>query len=331
MKDNRKFCLIALDLTNLGDLTASDKAKRQCIIKSNTLNNGDSLNKLGYVTGTSLADGSILMYGGARLYGPKIDLVNHNPFIHYDPNSNIWNDITLPNNTYTILIFIILVPLNNSHSKIELWLIIVPSSRPVNDVDHTATLVKDLINIVISDYISIGNGHTMTGFPNFTTYNIINGEFGSFKTRRTDINSRGYHKTILTNDGKYLITYGSIMSMDNVILYACEEIYYVYDIATNYLVEVTVPSHPGLNSSRNIIHSSTRFTTFYKNNCLLLVFRYHTLDIPSDSPYKPTWIPLLTTNSVSIPQFNVPDLKTISTTVIFARVTLLNNNNDKNN
>ncbi|CAO3640657.1 unnamed protein product [Cunninghamella echinulata] len=342
--------VVALDLTVLGDLTVFDKSKIQWVNKSNTLNDGTPLNELGYVTGTSLSDGSILMYGGAKLHGPNNDPVNHNPFIHYDPQSNTWNNIALPNNTYTSHSRIVNIGndkiwmwggllgqdqfdylLNVYDYKMGSWPITLPSPRHNIAVDHTATLVKDLIYIVGGGLISADDGLTVMDFRNFTTYNTTSGEFNSFRTNGTDINSRGYHTTILTGDEKYLIIYGGARAMDDHVLYLCEDVYYVYNIVTNYLMSASVPGHPESYTSTRFGH----YATLYKNKYMLLVFGYRSLNEPSNSidvlniqdPNHPTWVPFLTanntSNSTSTSQPSGPDLKTIIPVIVVPVVVAL--------
>ncbi|KAI9306525.1 hypothetical protein BJ944DRAFT_238676 [Cunninghamella echinulata] len=287
------------------------------------------------------------MYGGAKLYGPNRDTVNHNPFIHYVTQSNTWNSISLPNNTYTIVNIGIdkiwmwggllgqdqfIYFLNVYDYKMGSWPITIPSPRPIISVDHTVTLVKDLIYIVGSGTISEGNGLQVMNFRTFTTYNTTSDEFNSFQTNGTDLNSRGY-----PDDGKYLIIYGGARTMNDGVFYSCEVVYYAYNIATNYLMSTSVPGHPES-------YTSTRFGHY--------LFGYRGLNVPSGSAgvltiqdiYHPSWVPLPTANdtssSTSISKPSGLDLQTIfPALVVPVVVTLLDprrafddqyNNNDLN-
>ncbi|KAI9303147.1 hypothetical protein BJ944DRAFT_241705 [Cunninghamella echinulata] len=146
------------------------------------------------------------------------------------------------------------------------------TERLIITADHTATLVKYLVYIVGNSYISVVNGITVMDFCDFTTCNTIYGDLNNFRTEEASIN-----------------------------------IYYVYNIATNYLVEAIALPRPELNFSRNILYSNARFGHY--------VFEYHTFDTPSDNAdilyvqdlYKLTWNPLLTINDISISQLRQKD------------------------
>ncbi|KAI9306526.1 hypothetical protein BJ944DRAFT_229424 [Cunninghamella echinulata] len=332
--------IVALDLAILGDFSVFDHSNIHWVNKSNTLD-GNPLDKVSLSTGVSLSDGSVLFFGGTRLYNPNNDSVNHNPFIHYNPQTNTLNSISLPNNTYSSHTNIVNIGddkiwmwggllgpnslyadfLNVFDYKASTWPIV--GQTPVVDVslDHTATLVNGLIYIIGGGFKRPGAKKEFQDFRNFSTYNTTSGQFANFRTNGTDIESRVHHSTVLTDDGKYLLIYGGIRPKDTN-FDICTDVYYIYDIAANHLASITVPSLPDSSSYTRFGH----YSTIYKKNYLLLVFGYSSLNASSNSidvlnvqdPRKPTWVALPTANSNSTtsPQSSGPDLKTIVPAVV---------------
>lgn len=84
---------LELDLTVFGDFSIFDKSKVKWNFNPKSIN-GSVLPSAGQAATTSLSDGTILFYGG-RGATP-----NSMPFIHFDPKTSTWNNISVPNNTY---------------------------------------------------------------------------------------------------------------------------------------------------------------------------------------------------------------------------------------
>ncbi|CAO3640785.1 unnamed protein product [Cunninghamella echinulata] len=97
---------IVLDLLSLGtDLSQLNQSAIRWQLVSNKYN-GNNLTSLGQSSTIKLNDDSYIMYGGAATSGAATSGLNNPnliyPFLHYNPQNNIWNQLPLmPNNTYS--------------------------------------------------------------------------------------------------------------------------------------------------------------------------------------------------------------------------------------
>ncbi|CAO3619764.1 unnamed protein product [Cunninghamella blakesleeana] len=309
---------IALDLSIFGDLfntttTAFDKTKVNWSSKSKLINGNTEIPSVGRVATTPLSDGSLLFYGG-YFGGTGNGTPNDMPFLHFNPQTNSWNSIAIPNNTYythtdiinigrdRIWIYGGLRPNNNIRTStfyiydftIDQWSVIQPA-EPAFSIDHTATLVGNLIYIIGGQQSSSTNQAQLFPFNRFQTYNTLSGSWNNITASGANPESRRFHSTVLTSDEKYLLIYGGMRYNDRGYLsYPNTDVYYVYDIKNNNLQYVSLGGGSQLSTSTRYGH----YAAIYKTNYLLLVFGMSDFNVTSDSlnilnvkdVYKPTWL-----------------------------------------
>ncbi|CAO3619611.1 unnamed protein product [Cunninghamella blakesleeana] len=301
--------VLELDLTpfNAFNNNQFDKSK----IKWNNKSMNPSMGSVVESSVVAVSDGSILAYGG------RVADNNTLPFSHYNPQSNTWNEISLPNKTY----YIRTQAVNLGDDKIWIWggffgsgitqstdmLFIYdyktntwPTAQPFTgnvSVDHTATLVNNHIYIIggatTNAVIAQKKTKYMNNLNSIKTYNTVDGSWNSFTANGANPSGRTAHSTVATDDKKYLLIYGGSLVYSSR-FQICTDVYYVYDIEKNNLQQVSLPDHPQLSMTTRFGH----YSIVYKSNYLLLVFGYNDLNTPADSlnvlniqnPYLPRFI-----------------------------------------
>ncbi|CAO3619861.1 unnamed protein product [Cunninghamella blakesleeana] len=280
---------LELDLTEFGDFSIFNKSKIKWKSNSKSIN-GYELPSVDSTVATNLSDGTILFYGGAS------DKPNSMPFIHFNPKTNTWNNIPMPNNTYfdgsqivnigndNKCIYGGLLPENTSFQKTlfiydykkNLWPIIEPIQGNVSAY-YCATLVNDLIYIIDGHHLF----NTIYATLNqFITYNTTNGKWGNLTALDYEPDGRIDHSTALTNDKKYILIYGGLrFTESDSSLLPCVDFYYVYTISSNRLEYVPLYGDSQLSTITRFGH----FATVYKSKYLLLVFGRTDENTSSDS------------------------------------------------
>ncbi|CAO3619886.1 unnamed protein product [Cunninghamella blakesleeana] len=304
---------LELDLSEFGDFSILNKSKIKWKSNSKSIN-GYDLPSVVQPAATNLSDETILFYGGISK-----DL-NNMPFIHFNPKTNTWNNIQVPNNTYFVGNQIV----NIGNDKIWIY-----GGNPPEDTSfistfyiydyknnnwsikepmqgthlsyYSATLRNDIIYI-------IGGFHSRTNYTplnQFKTYNTTNGEFGNLTTLGSERDGRLEHSTTLTSDKKYILIYGGVRIKDKHNLFLpCVDVYYIYDISSNTLKHVPLYG----SSQLSIVTRYRHYATIYKSNYLLLVFGISDGSTSTDSlnvlnvqdPFNPKWVEIadMTSNNI---------------------------------
>ncbi|CAO3619768.1 unnamed protein product [Cunninghamella blakesleeana] len=317
---------IVLDLTVFDDFSTLDKTKIKWTTKSKYINGTTPLPSVGQIATTKVSDGTILFYGGKASHGTTM------PFLHYNPQTDTWNNITVPNNTYFARNQI----LDIGNGKIwifggvtdtetwgqnyfyiydyqnNLWPVIQSMLPEEVSLDYSATLVNDLIYIIGGAQPIPPTRLMLNDFNTFKTYNTIDGSWNNFTAGGPTVAPRGHHTTIATMDKKHLLIYGGSQALETR-FEVSQDYYYVYDIANNSLQLISIPYSTQVTNGTRFGH----YASLYKTNYMLLVFGFRDMFTAADNfnvlniqdPYNPKWIDLPNDQ----PQ---PDLKTIIPAVV---------------
>ncbi|CAO3619603.1 unnamed protein product [Cunninghamella blakesleeana] len=335
---------LELDLAAFDNFTSFNSSNIQWTKRANDINGVPIVGAADIAT-TTLSDGSIIMYGGRS--NRLIDF----PFARYNPHSNTWNSVSIPNNTYYLRSRI--VNLGNDSIWMfggdirvigqtpEVMLRVYdfnsgswPVSLPLlgdSPIDHTSTIVNGIIYLIGGGFLQASSNRTykMTPFTYIQTFNTMDSSWGNFTATGNVPTNRGLHSTVATSDNKYLIIYGGIVPSSS-LFQKSKDVYCVLDIENRSFKNYSLSNPPGSNTPERFGH----FGTIYKSNYLLLAFGYNDLTSAAENlnvlniqnVYEPSWVALPantpinnnnTSNSTeSNPSSNEVNLKTVVPAVV---------------
>ncbi|KAI9305176.1 hypothetical protein BJ944DRAFT_72937 [Cunninghamella echinulata] len=299
---------IALDLDQFGDNFS--RLNYNNVQWSNVSNTIDStlLEPIGYQSATTLfSDNSYIIYGGYPVQSTKsLD----RPFLHYNPKTDTWKQLSLLNgNNYTTQAPILnlgndtiwtyggyinntktdtVEVINNFDYKTLKWMSQTPFSGPLG-IDYTATLAYDNVIYIIGGVFKRSGLITQTTFDYITIFDTQKLSWDNFRANGSDPTPRVGHSTIEVPNKKLLIVYGG-RRYGSTVDSKLNDYYYVYDIARR----VFTPCGAADKTKTRFGH----FAALYKSRYLLLSFGYvnrnRTADsltvIDVDDPYIPVWL-----------------------------------------
>ncbi|CAO3610845.1 unnamed protein product [Cunninghamella echinulata] len=298
---------IALDLNQFGnDFSNLNKNDIKWKNLSNTVGT-TPLQAIGSpTTAPILSDNSYVVYGG---YSNEAKVPLTKPFLHYDPKTDIWKDLPIPNgNNYTTEAPLINLGndtlytwggyLNGTKTTTSTWtnsfgyssLRWVGQSfiRGIARVGHTTTLCNGTI-YYIGGMTFVADQYYPTPFSAITIFNTVRLYWGGTAANGTIPSIRVDHTTIATSDQKSLIIYGG-RSLGRIEGAQALDYYHVYDV--NSSIFTAAPSFD---------KTKTRFGHFaalYNKKYLLLAFGSVDGTTPANSltvmdisnPYLPVWL-----------------------------------------
>ncbi|CAO3640403.1 unnamed protein product [Cunninghamella echinulata] len=343
---------IVLDLQTVGNLSQFNQSSIQWKPVSNTYN-GNNLTSVGDPATVKLNDDSYIMYGGAA----TTDVNNPNiayPFLHYNPQNDIWNALPLmPSNTYSTQTEIVNLgndsiwiwggTLNSTNTEYipefgvfnyqtAAWSNIGASNRVIR-LEHTTTLASNGLIYIIGGYDNTRNAESMYifDFNLIFTYDTKSLTWGNINATGQIPTDRGLHTTTATADGKSFLLYGGAKVLSNGLSVA-QEVYFIFDIGSNSFTRVQLPAN-----ELSPYDNNTRFGHFaalYNSTYLVLSFGYRDSSVPAESlsilnvadPTKPVWAMALSETDTSKDNGggeNGPDSKTLIPAIIVPVVVVL--------
>ncbi|CAO3637054.1 unnamed protein product [Cunninghamella blakesleeana] len=323
---------ISLDLTTFNDFKTLNTSEIKWKNVSNSLNK-NKIKKLGNIATVGLTDHTYLLYGGSNhIKSQLLSSDDHlsSSFIHYDPEKNHWNSISLYKTTHRNRKYYNIRPdlVNFGNNTIWYWgnsalkndssifyLYNYPLSKwyfqGITDhflrYDHSTTYIKTNGLIYIMGGYSLKESSLVSvDFHTILIFNTTSLNWSTFNASGEIPSNRGAHTAIESSNQSHILIYGgSLISTNEVIV--SQDVYYVYDIFNNNFTKVSFH----INESGRVNTRFAHFATLYQSNYLLLVFGFQDKDRPSDSlnvidvsdVYKPIWITsqMQTPTSSSIP------------------------------